>query len=95
MIGDALVGVIFVRNLLAVLVSVGVNPWIDEMGIQNTFILTAGTAAVVLLIPAPLMIWGKKARIRTSVKYEHYSLAAIPPVSLKQLMAEKVINLYD
>lgn len=89
MIGDALVGVVFVRNLLGVVVSVGIIPWIDGMGIQNTFILTAATAAIVLLIPAPLMIWGKKARIRTSVKYEHYSLAAIPPASLKQLMAEK------
>lgn len=86
MIGDALVGIVFVRNLIGAVVGVAMIPCIRDMGIQDTFIVVAATAVVVLLIPVPMMIWGKKARAATAAKYEHYSLAAIPPASLKKLM---------
>lgn len=87
MIGDALVGIILTRNLLAVGVSAGVIPWIDSMGILNTFVVTAATAALVLMIPMPLMYWGRRARRATAARYERYSLGAIPPAYLKRFLA--------
>ncbi|TWU73853.1 hypothetical protein ED733_005518 [Metarhizium rileyi] len=88
MIGDALVGISFIRNGIAIVVLLVIIPGMQNMGMQTTFIVVAVTAAVVLLIPIPMMIWGRRARIATSAKYEHYSLAAIPPASLKNLMEE-------
>ncbi|KAK2589515.1 hypothetical protein QQS21_012808 [Conoideocrella luteorostrata] len=87
MIGDTLVGIVFVRNVLNVVVSVGIIPWMNSMGLQNTFILASSTAAVILLIPVLLIRWGQKARGNTAAKYERYSLDAIPPASLKKLLA--------
>ncbi|KID82513.1 Major facilitator superfamily transporter [Metarhizium guizhouense ARSEF 977] len=88
MIGDALVGITFIRNLIGAVLGFAMIPWIRGMGILNTFIVVAATAAIVLLIPVPMIIWGKKARAATAAKYEHYSLAAIPPASLKKLMED-------
>lgn len=88
MIGDALVGIIFIRNFIGAVIGVAMIPWIRDMGILNTFIVVAATAVIVLLIPVPMIIWGKKARAATAAKYKHYSLAAIPPASLKKLMEE-------
>ncbi|KHN95728.1 Major facilitator superfamily domain, general substrate transporter [Metarhizium album ARSEF 1941] len=88
MIGDALVGIVLVRNLLALVVGMTLVmvPWIRDMGILKTFIGIAASVVVVSMLPVSMMIWGKKARARTAVKYKHYSLAAIPPASLKKLM---------
>jgi hypothetical protein len=91
MIGDALVGVALVRNIFGVVVSLVVIPWTRGMGLQNTFILTAGIVGLVLSIPVLLMRWGRGMRVRTSLRYEHYSLAAIPPFSLKKLMRERCL----
>ncbi|KFG85372.1 hypothetical protein MANI_110086 [Metarhizium anisopliae] len=88
MIGDALAGIVFVRNLIAVVVGIALLPAIQKIGVLQAFIIVGATAAAVLLIPVPMMIWGKKARAATAAKYEHYSLAAIPPASLKRILNE-------
>jgi hypothetical protein len=44
------------------------------MGVQNVFILTAVVCFVVLLIPVPLLIWGKKARIATAKRYRQMAM---------------------
>ncbi|KAG8416170.1 hypothetical protein J3459_013716 [Metarhizium acridum] len=88
MIGDALVGIVFIRNLIAVVIGVAMIPSIRNMGVLNAFIIVTAMAAVVFLIPVPMMIWGKKARAATAAKYEHYLLAAIPPASLKKILDE-------
>ncbi|KAJ5806860.1 hypothetical protein N7474_010452 [Penicillium riverlandense] len=69
-IGDALVGVIFMRNIISVIVLFVLTPWVDGMGIQNLHILCAVVAFVVYLIPVPLLIWGKKARIASAPMYK-------------------------
>ncbi|KUM64872.1 hypothetical protein ACN42_g2193 [Penicillium freii] len=68
-IGDALVGVIFMRNIFSVIVLFVLTPWVNKMGLRNLHILCAVVSFVILLIPVPLLIWGKKARIATAPSY--------------------------
>lgn len=73
-IGDALVGVVFVRNMLSVVVLFSLTPWINGMGLQNLHILTAAVTFAVLLIPIPLLLWGKKIRMSTAARYRKMAL---------------------
>ena len=66
LVGDALVGVVFIRNVLSVIVLFTLTPWVNGMGIQNVHILIAFIIFAILLLPIPLLIWGKKARIATA-----------------------------
>ncbi|KAI2708394.1 hypothetical protein CBS147332_6455 [Penicillium roqueforti] len=68
-ISDALVGVIFMRNIFSVVVLFALTPWVEGMGLRDLHILLAVIALVVLLIPVPLLVWGKKARIATAASY--------------------------
>ncbi|OQE11548.1 hypothetical protein PENVUL_c002G00772 [Penicillium vulpinum] len=68
-IGDALVGVIFMRNIFSVIVLFVLTPWVNGMGMRDLHILVAVVAFVILLIPIPLLIWGKKARVATAASY--------------------------
>ncbi|KAF7525557.1 hypothetical protein PCG10_004795 [Penicillium crustosum] len=68
-IGDALVGVIFMRNIFSVIVLFVLTPWVNKMGLRDLHILCAVISFVILLIPVPLLIWGKKARIATAPSY--------------------------
>ncbi|KAJ6080299.1 hypothetical protein N7467_010052 [Penicillium canescens] len=68
-IGDALVGVIFMRNIFSVVVLFVLTPWVEGMGMRDLHILVAVIAFVILLIPVPLLIWGKKARVATAPMY--------------------------
>lgn len=43
------------------------------MGIQNTFILIGVLAMVTLVMPALLMLYGKRARAKTAVKYREFA----------------------
>jgi hypothetical protein len=63
------VGVVFTRNAFSVVVLFALTPWINGMGIQNLHILVAVLCFVILLLPVPLLIWGKKARIATARRY--------------------------
>lgn len=68
-IGNALVGVIFMRNIISLIVLFVLTPWVNGMGMQNLHILCAFVALAIYLIPAPLLIWGKKARFMTANSY--------------------------
>ncbi|KAJ5503480.1 hypothetical protein N7463_006354 [Penicillium fimorum] len=68
-IGDALVGVIFMRNIFSVIVLFTLTPWVEGMGMRDLHILVTVIAFVIYLIPIPLLIWGKKARIATAPSY--------------------------
>lgn len=68
-IGDALIGVIFMRNILSVIVLFVLTPWVNGMGMRDLHILVAVVAFIILLLPIPLLIWGKKARIATASRY--------------------------
>jgi hypothetical protein len=69
-----MVGVVFVRNVLSVIVLFTLTPWITGMGIQNLHILIAVICFVSLLLPVPLLMWGKKARVATAGSYKKMAL---------------------
>ncbi|KAK8924945.1 putative MFS-typetransporter [Metarhizium anisopliae] len=68
-IGNAMVGIVFSRNVLSVVVLFTLTPWISGMGLRNMHILVAILCFVILLIPAMLLVWGKKARIALANTY--------------------------
>jgi len=61
-IGDAMVGVCFIRNLFATIVAVTITYWINGMGLEGMFILTAVVAFVTSATTFPMMYWGKGFR---------------------------------
>ena len=86
MIGDALVAVALVRNILAATLWFAIVPWINAVGIRNVFIVCAVTSVPVLLLPVPLLLWGRRGRTATASKYKQFSLAAIPPATLNKIL---------
>lgn len=71
-IGDAFVGIIFVRNVCATVIATTATPWIDGMGLANVFILSSVLALVLSLLTIPMMVYGKRMRRWTSNSYEVY-----------------------
>ncbi|KAF9890170.1 hypothetical protein FE257_006331 [Aspergillus nanangensis] len=72
-LGDALIAVVFIRNGFAMIVRFAFTPWITGMGIQNTFILISVIALATAIFPIVLMIYGKRARVRTAANYRKYA----------------------
>ncbi|OAQ63957.1 MFS general substrate transporter [Purpureocillium lilacinum] len=68
-IGNALVGVVFTRNVLSVVVLFSLSPWIDGMGLRDMHILVSAVSFCILLIPVLLLIWGKKSRASLATRY--------------------------
>ncbi|RDW82986.1 hypothetical protein BP5796_04477 [Coleophoma crateriformis] len=72
-IGDALVGVAFLRNAMATIFVFTISPMITGMGLYNMFvflgILSLGISATYI----PMMIWGKAMRIRCAAKYRDFA----------------------
>lgn len=69
-VGDALVGVVFMRNVISVIILFVLQAWIDGMGVQNLHILLACVMVVILNIPALLLKIGKKCRLATQQRYK-------------------------
>ncbi len=84
-----MVGIVFFRNAIAVILWIGIMPRVGPTGINCVFIAISITVSVVLLIPVPLLIWGRKGRALTASKYREYSLAATPPATLKKIMGDR------
>ena len=57
------------RNVISLVVLFVLTPWVNGMGMQNLHILCAIVAFAIYVIPVPLLIWGKKARINTAAAY--------------------------
>ncbi|TQV91519.1 Major facilitator superfamily transporter [Cordyceps javanica] len=73
-IGNALVGVTLIRNLLTVGILFALTPWLDGMGVQDTHILIAVLTVIILVGPLGLILWGKKARVRTAASYRRMAI---------------------
>ena len=68
-VGDALVSVAFVRNAFATVVVIVLQSWINAMGLRGMF-TTAGCLALATLLPTvPMLVWGKRMRIKTAKRY--------------------------
>ena len=64
-----MVGIVFSRNVLSVVVLFTITPSISAMGLRSMHILVSIFSFVILLIPAVLLVWGKRARIAMADTY--------------------------
>jgi hypothetical protein len=69
-----MIGIVFVRNLFAVVILFALTPWTTKMGVQNVSIIMAAVCFAILLIPIPLLLWGKKMRIATANRYRRMAM---------------------
>ncbi|KAH8649971.1 major facilitator superfamily domain-containing protein [Xylariales sp. PMI_506] len=67
--GEAFIGVAFIRNIFSIAIFFSITPWMEAQGIQNMFIVIGLWALVIAFLHVPLIIWGKKIRVKTSEAY--------------------------
>lgn len=68
-IGPALIGIVFVRNGMATVMTFVIPVWQDSMGVYNMFVLLGVLAVLVMLTCVPLMIWGRRWRMKLGDRY--------------------------
>ncbi|KAL6246098.1 hypothetical protein RBB50_007251 [Rhinocladiella similis] len=71
-LGDALTGVVFVRNVISTGLVFAITPWMNGMGVYNMFVLLGCLSIAVALTSVPFVIWGRTWRVRMAGKYEHF-----------------------
>ncbi|PYH42370.1 MFS general substrate transporter [Aspergillus saccharolyticus JOP 1030-1] len=76
-VGDALVGVAFVRNGLSTVFVFALTPWIEATGLVNMFIAVACIATGTLLSLIPMIMYGKRMRVWTATRYR--AMAQLQP----------------
>jgi hypothetical protein len=62
-IGDALVGVCFIRNAFATVIAMTLTDWINGVGLDGVFATSAALSFVLSATTFPMLIWGKKMRV--------------------------------
>jgi hypothetical protein len=72
-LGDALVGVVFVRNGISTGMIFAVPPWMVNMGIYDMFVVCGVLAAVIALTCVPFLIWGRAWRVKLASRYAKYA----------------------
>ena len=72
MISDAFIGIVVVRNIMSMVVTFCLSPWIERDGLKNVFII-AGCLSLVPLFGTPLMIkYGKQLRRMSANRYSQF-----------------------
>ena len=72
-VGDALVGVTFTRNIIGTILVFALSPWMDAVGTQNVIITITAIGTVVLSFVGLFIFKGKEFRVRTTKRYRHYA----------------------
>lgn len=75
--GHGMVGVIFIRNMMSFAIGYGITPWINGMGIQNTFITACFIAIACICTFLIMVVWGKKWRDQHKASYWRYVQEAL------------------
>jgi hypothetical protein len=70
---DALIGVAFVRNIMAMILVFVITPWFNGMGVYNAFVLLGCISVAFSLTAIPMYIWGKDLRRKRTAKYRYYA----------------------
>jgi hypothetical protein len=68
-LGDSLVAVAFVRNVVATIVAFVLTPWVAALGLHGMFTCVGCIALALDLTVIPMIIWGKKFRILCVRRY--------------------------
>ncbi|KAJ5766327.1 MFS general substrate transporter [Penicillium nucicola] len=72
-VGDALVGVTFVRNTVSTCFIFALTPWFAAVGIQNVILSIACIATFFLCFVGIFIKWGKQFRARTAARYKMFA----------------------
>lgn len=72
-VGDALVGVTFTRNLIGTIFVFALTPWIARVGISNVIITITVIGTVVLAFVFSFIFYGKRFRAITTRRYRYYA----------------------
>lgn len=67
--GDAMTTVMLIRNTMGFAIAYGITPWIMNMGVQNCFISAAFVGLAFSSAFFIMIVWGKRIRERSRVKY--------------------------
>lgn len=70
--GEAIISVIIIRNTMSFAVGYGVTPWVENLGLQNAFIVAAAAAFAQCLTVMIMIKWGKQMRTKGFAKYNSY-----------------------
>lgn len=73
-VADAFIGVIVVRNGLAMVIIFCLAPWEAKVGLQNVYVTAGCFTLIPLLLTIPMIIWGKELRRRSETRYLRESL---------------------
>ncbi|KAL2835671.1 major facilitator superfamily domain-containing protein [Aspergillus pseudoustus] len=73
-IGDAMVGVTFIRNCVSTAFIFALDPWFASVGIQNVIISMSLIATFILSFAVVFLKWGKKFRGLTAERYQRLTL---------------------
>jgi hypothetical protein len=75
--GEITLAVMGFKSLFGFLLSFYTNTWVEQSGYQNAFGAMAGISALVIVMGAPLFVWGKRIRQATwrwkVVEFVHWS----------------------
>jgi hypothetical protein len=69
-LGDALVGVAFIRNIFATIILFTLTQWTEALGFYNLFTCVGCIALGLNLTVVPMIIWGKKWRLLCAKRYQ-------------------------
>lgn len=68
-LGDALIGLAFVRNAMATIIVFVQDPWTGAIGLRGMFTCIGCITVGLNLLIIPGIIWGKRLRIRCADRY--------------------------
>ena len=73
MVGDALIGVAFVRNICATIIVFSLTSWIEGMGLHNAFTVVGCLSLPINMLCVPLIIFGKRFRRACAPRYRMFA----------------------
>ncbi|CAK7242265.1 MAG: hypothetical protein STHCBS139747_003751 [Sporothrix thermara] len=66
---DGMATVIFIRNTMSFAIGYGITPWLDHLGLQNTFVSAAMIGLAASAVFVVMLVFGKRLRARSRVAY--------------------------
>ena len=78
-IGDALVGLTFVRNTVSTIFVFALVPWVNAVGIANVFNTIGAFGIAVLLFAFVFIRMGKRWRYASARRYKHFAARQFDP----------------
>jgi hypothetical protein len=70
---DALIGVAFCRNAMAMILVFANGPWFDGVGVYNSLVLLGCISVAFSLSAVPTYFWGTKYCVKCADLYRHYA----------------------